>query len=125
MKRDDDLLRKLLLDLEVADRVITGQHAVEEYSQEQVSYHLALILQAGLAQGPQPIYSVGNADPTIPAAVAVMRLTNEGHDFISTIRSDTVWERTKSKAKEVGGDVSLSILKEIGLQVSRSLLGLL
>jgi hypothetical protein len=124
MKRDDDLVRNLLLDLEMADRVITGQHVVEGYSQEQVSYHLALILQAGLAQGPRPTYSVGNADPTIPAAVAVLRLTNEGHDFISTIRSDTVWERTKLKVKEVGGDVSLSILKEIGLQVSRSLLGL-
>lgn len=123
MRRENDLIRTLMLHLENADRVVNTSHSVDGYTTEQVSYHLAQIIDSGLAVG-SVRYSIGNDDPTIPSGVMVQRLTPAGHDFIESIRNDTVWKKVKSKSAEVGGDISISLLKELGAKFTRQLLGL-
>lgn len=123
MRRENELIRVLMLYLESADRVVTGKHHVDGYTADQVSYHLAQIIDSGLAVGTVN-YSVGNEDPTIPVAVMVTRLTPSGHDLIESIRNDTVWKKVKSKSAEVGGDISIGLLKELGTSFTRQLLGL-
>ena len=124
MKRDDELIRALMLDLEVATQMVTGDHAVAGYGRDQVAYHLALILKAGFAEGPQPIYSSSGGDPTIPTMVLVLRLTPEAHDFIATIRDDAIWAKVKERTGKVAGGVTLAILKEVGVAVVKQHLGL-
>lgn len=124
MRRDDDLIRKLMLDLEQATSRISNSYAVEGYTQQEVAYHLALILKSGLAEGPKPIYPSDGSDPTIPAAVMVTRLTPEGHDFISDLRDDTVWEKVKERTAKVGGSVSLEVLKQLATSVVKQMLNL-
>ena len=84
MKRDNELIRTLMLDLEQADRAIAGdRHNVPGYSSQQVAYHLALILKEGYAEGPAPRYSntatsstlcsmAGVNDPPNPSALQVV-----------------------------------------------------
>lgn len=124
MRRDDDLIRKLMLDLEQSSGRITDSHSVEGYTRNEVAYHLALIVKSGLAEGPKPIYPSDGSDPTIPAAVMVTRLTPEGHDFIADLRDDTVWEEVKERTAKVGGSVSLELLKQVATAVVKQTLNL-
>src|SRR5690348_16306862 len=110
MRRDDDLIRRLMLDLEQVTRPIGQAHQVPGYTQDQVAYHLALILRAGMAEGLEPRYASTGGDPTIPAVVLVKRLTPAGHDFIANLRDDTVWARVKERAVKAGGTMSLELL---------------
>lgn len=124
MRRNDDLIRKLMLDLEVANSRVFHSHQVDGYTQDQVAYHLALMIKAGLAEGAEPRYRNDGSDSTIPAAVFVSRLTPAGHDFISEIRDDTVWAKVKERTVKVGGSVSLEVLKQIAGAVVKQLVGL-
>jgi len=124
MKRDDDLIRALMLDLEQTSQAITGEHKVEGYGRDQVAYHLAQIVRAGFADGPEPRYSNSGGDPTIPQLVIALRLTPEGHDFISSLRDATVWAKVKERTGRVAGGVSLAILKEVAGAVLKQQLGL-
>jgi hypothetical protein len=48
----------------------------------------------------------------------VFRMTNAGHDFLSVIRSDTAWARTKEAARPLMG-ASLGMLRDIALGYAR------
>lgn len=124
MRRDDDLIRLLLLDLEFANDHVNDSHAVPGYTRDQIAYHLALIVKAGYAEGPQPRYSSTGNDPTIPIGVLVTRLTPAGHDFIATLRDDTVWAKVKERLAKVGGSASLEAIGQVGAAVTKQLLGL-
>lgn len=124
MHRDDNLLRQLMLDLEQASTCVTKSHIVKGFTQEQVGYHLALILKSGFAEGIGPAYLSDGSDPTIPSAVIIKRLTPDGHDFISNLRDDAVWATVKERAKAVGGSVSLEVLKQLSVVVVKQILNI-
>jgi len=124
MKRDDDLIRALMLDLEEASQALTGDHKVDGYSRDQVAYHLAQIVRAGFADGPKPLYPSTGDDPTVPFAVIAQRLTPSGHDYISTLRDAAVWARVKAQAGKIAGGATLAILKELGAAEIKRRLGL-
>ena len=42
------------------------------------------------------------------------RMTNQGHDYLEAIRSDTVWNKTKQGAAEVGG-MTLGMMKDLAI----------
>ncbi|MFA1261862.1 DUF2513 domain-containing protein [Xanthomonas axonopodis pv. fascicularis] len=124
MIRDDDLIRNLMLVLEQANSYVNDDYVIEGYTRDQVAYHLGLIVRAGYAEGPQPRYSSSGDDPTIPLAVVVRRLTPEGHDFIATLRSDTVWAKVKERLAKVGGTASLEIIGQLGTAMTKQVLNL-
>ena len=41
-------------------------------------------------------------------------MTNQGHDYLEAIRSDTVWNKTKQGAAEVGG-MTLGMMKDLAI----------
>lgn len=45
----------------------------------------------------------------------VFRMTNQGHDFLAAVRSDTIWSKTKAGAGMLGG-VTLGIMRDIALE---------
>ncbi|MDI9247117.1 DUF2513 domain-containing protein [Stenotrophomonas sp. RS-48] len=123
MKRDSELIRQLMLALETSERPFSATNPIEGFTQPQVAYHLALIVDSGLAVG-NVQYSLGSRDSTVPTAALAFRLTPEGHDFIDTIRDETIWNKTKQKVATVGGSVSIGVLKEIATALAKSALGL-
>jgi hypothetical protein len=112
MKRDMDLIRKLMLKLES----LSGKHRLLgeddklfsdlEATPAEIKYHLGLISQNGLIDGA--------AHPT--GVVLVRGLTWKGHDFIDSVRSDDVWSKTQSAAEKFGGgtiDLIIEVAKSI------------
>lgn len=124
MTRDDDLIRALMLALEQANSYVNDNLVVEGYTRDQVAYHLGLIVRAGYAEGPQPRYSSSGSDPTIPLAIVVNRLSPTGHDFIASLRDDTVWAKVKERLAKVGGTASLDIIGQVGASITKQMLGL-
>jgi hypothetical protein len=113
-----------MLVLEHASDHVSDSLVVEGYSRDQVAYHLGLLVRAGFAEGPKPLYSSSGSDPTIPLSVVVRRLSPADHDFIATLRDDTVWAKVKDRLAKVGGSASLEVIGQVGASVAKQMLGL-
>ncbi len=105
MKRDMDLIRKLLLQLE------GEQVDLNEYESSQIEFHKALIWEKGLAEGPKPIYSYQRGTKTVGRAI-LEKLTWEGYDFLDGIREESRWMKVKDHLKGAGKIVTLESVKQ-------------
>lgn len=125
MKREMDLCRRILLEIEKSNESPLGwtEISLEDYSEEQVSYHIQLLDEAGLIEG---------EDVSTMAAHCwkAKRLTFVGHDYIDTIRDEGVWVQSKQVATKAGGwtlEILVGIAKELitrnSLQVLEKLAG--
>ena len=102
MKRNDDLIRELLLKYEESDDwllMMPGDTMSASKEARQEGYHVLLLSDEGFVAG------VGKG---------TFRLTAQGHDYLNAIRSETVWNKTKEGAEKVGG-VTLGIMKDIAV----------
>jgi len=107
MKRDMDLIRKIMLELEASEEA-NYRYAmkVDGYSSDQVGFHCLLIADAGLAKAyPIPEMVVG---PWVKLA----HLTYAGYEFLDAAREQGRWEQAKKLAAGVGG-VSMEIMKQV------------
>jgi len=106
MKRDVDLIRHLLLEIErhgpesAVDELRNG--AVHE-SDERTRYHVRLLVDAGLAK---------EIDRT-SAGLPCVRLTNAGHEFLDLCRNDARWREAKWVVHEQTGGLSLAVLRAV------------
>lgn len=102
MKRDMDLIRALMFKLEdlpmqygecIHIQPTDPSIHVDGYTTDSIAYHLSLIEQAGFIE------------QTRGPAIGIMfsGINWEGHDFIDSVRSPDVWEKTKEAAAAVGG----------------------
>lgn len=56
------------------------------------------------------------------------QLTWEGHDFLDSIKNDTIWNKTKESIKSKGlelGQVSFSVLKDFAVLKAKEKLGII
>lgn len=95
MKRDMDLVRKILFAIE-ANEDATGHGWIElgninSYSQKQVSYHVSILYQGGL------IDAIDLSD-TLSFHWEPKSLTWEGQEFLEAIRKERTWEKLKKEA---------------------------
>jgi hypothetical protein len=105
MKRDMDLVRRILLFVQEG----SPNSSIDGYSDGAVKYHRALVIEAGLAEG---TVMSNNITPTeVPAAVALRKLTWEGHDFIEAIESDGNWVKVKAFLAEAGKQLTVETVK--------------
>lgn len=103
MKRDMDLIRELMLRLEALPVTPGGlvhvvpdsrEVQIEGYDPDQIGYHLLLINSAGfITRSTKPARS----------GIYFCRLSWAGHDFLDSVRSPDVWDRTKQAASAAGG----------------------
>lgn len=114
MKRDFDLVRELLFYFEqkpdMSPVLYSDPPAIKGSSRDAVKYHLILLYQGGLVDG-EPIRS-STSDRIIDMG-AVFALTWEGHEFLEKVRSDSVWEKTKSKVISAGWSLSFQALSTV------------
>ncbi|EPM6964304.1 TPA: DUF2513 domain-containing protein [Vibrio harveyi] len=110
MKRDMELIRKLLLAVEKNPRELQ----VEGYDVEEVGYHTLLLIEAGLLDG----ITSDTLDNTsiVPTFISVNRLTWDGHEFLDNIRKEEVWNTIKSEFK----DASISTVFSVGKQLTEN-----
>lgn len=110
MKRDMELIRKLLFAIEENPR----QLAVDGYDKEVVKYHALLLIEAGLLDG-KVSNTLANTS-VVPSHIFVNRLTWDGHEFLDNIRRDEIWNTIKSEFK----DASVSTIFNIGKELAES-----
>ena len=122
MKRDMDLIRALLLEIESwppGARVPSTRIVIEPYTEEQIRYHAELLHDAGFFGGVLAVHRASGDRPVI-----VGRLTWCGHEFVDATRSDVVWAAVKERAIPVEGSVNMELLLELVSAISRSMMWL-
>jgi len=110
MKRDMDLIRAILLDVEGE-----GQVDLSAYTDEQLVYHSTLLIEADLVHGS----AVTNAKG-FPLHAVITTLTWTGHEFLDAARSKTTWNKVKGLAKSKGLAITLDVLGALVKQVALS-----
>jgi hypothetical protein len=115
MKRDMNLIRLLLLEVEAEE----PKPDLSAFTQDQQVYHMALCIEAGLIDG-----SIINNNQGYPAGTAAIRLTWKGHEFLDAAKNDTLWKNAAEKIKKTGLSVSLSLLEDLLKKLAKDSLGL-
>ena len=120
MKRDMDLWRKLLLEVEASDTYsVPFAVEIEGYSQPQIWYHTMQLHEAGLLEAVKSPATYG--DSGTEEEWYAKTLTPAGHDFLDAARNPTLWERGKTIAQEQAGVLTLEALKiSLTLAVQRA-----
>ena len=120
MKRDMELIRKIVLEIEDAPSGYAPQNfEFEGYTSEQISYHGYLIHNAGLAEG-ERIDGMGSDSPE----ALITNLTWAGHEFADAARDESRWKIAMGAVQEKGGSVTLSVLTQLLTALMKGALGL-
>lgn len=107
MKRDFDLIRSILLQVEKADsgKPVHSLQVDESVADAVLAEHIQLAIDASLIEG-----QVISDDPV---GFAITRLTWQGHDFLEHARNDTLWKKVQAEAKTKGTSVTIHILNSL------------
>jgi hypothetical protein len=109
MKRDMDLCRRILLEVDAnpgAVGQVPLQLDIEGRDPQEVSYHVLLLNDAGLIEA-------RNMSNLTSFDWRPERLTYAGHEFIDKSRKDSVWQKAKGVVLEKTGGLSLDVLKAV------------
>lgn len=123
MKRNWDTIRLILTKVEGkhdSSYALLLQHfePFDNLDQFEISYHVRLLLEIGLVEG-RIDGPVGGGKP---ATFAILRLTWAGHEFLDSIRSDTVWNKTKETLTTKGLDMTFETIKAVAAAAMTSML---
>src|SRR4051812_16606209 len=100
MKRDMDLVRKILLKLEEdTDTGMVINFTIDGYEPDLVSYHVYLLSDAGL------LHAKNVSDLTY-FEWAPSFLTWAGHEFLDASREEGRWQKAKKMVMEKTGGLS-------------------
>jgi hypothetical protein len=120
MKRDMDLIRAILLNIESSkeEDLIGRRFTVDEYEDVLVARHVQLLIEAGLVEG-----SLISPQQAGVVAAYARRLTWDGHEFLDAARHDKIWNRAKKFIASQGGAVPFEVTKAILIQLIKESLG--
>lgn len=121
MQLNPDCVRDLLLEVERTSSYTTGLYLdtdvendlFKKYSWSEIIYHIKQCNMANLITSALVFETDGYAN--------VDDLTPDGHKFLSNIRSDDIWGKTKVIAKKIGSS-SLDALAQVAGNVISTLI---
>lgn len=117
MKRDMDLVRSVLMQVESAESALdAGQLDYMGHPQEEVYYHIELMQRRGLIDA-----SVRRDWGGTVIDVTINGLTWDGQDFLDAMRDDRVWARAKRAVRESVGSTTFEVVKRICVEVAASM----
>ena len=136
MKRDWDLLRKQLTDIEeekdvladIPDEPKFSDQSWDDYERQlkafnaveaRIAGHLEMLINNGYVEG---IQVLRGADGHLAYGLASPRLTMAGHDLLDTMRSSKIWESIKSTAKKKGIELTFDAVKSLGIFALKQLI---
>lgn len=118
MKRDLDLIRNLLFQVEetTEDERCDGSpwrmFSSSGTPSQVVNYHVRLLLDRGILH-PDSVKLDGQDQAGRPAAkFRPDALTNEGHEFLESVRNPEIWRKTKEGANKVGS-FGIDLIKDL------------
>lgn len=98
MKRDMELIRKILFEIEgnyQPGQIVINSVSIEGYDLNTIAEHCELLFDAGLIRFTEPIRSSGAV-----LNISVGNLTNDGYDYLELIRNENVWQQTNEEVKK-------------------------
>ncbi|MBV6447281.1 DUF2513 domain-containing protein [Nitrosomonas sp.] len=113
MKRDWDLVRQILLNLEEASAPLYSD-AIDGCDPALVSYHYRILGESGLIEA----HCRGDG----PNACIALRLTWSGHELLDTMRSQRAWQKLRSMAVERGLSLSFDVIKTLACRALEKML---
>lgn len=126
MKRDLEYLRKMLITIEEADydKILSNTDFMTDKSSDEefilASFHISLLLDADFIELEiEPIYAHSNW-----AHYRILRLTNNGCDFLDSIRDDTIWSKTKTKLGDLFSSATFTILSQTAQSIIKNQLNI-
>ena len=115
MKRDIDLLRAILLQVEALgnpEEPLIHSLSVEGKDQAHVNEHVKLLIESGYLEG-EIKYSTNNRI----LLTAIRGLTPRAYDFLDNIRNNELWHRIRERIATTTGTASVPIIEHFAHQV--------
>ena len=118
MKRDMELIRMVMLEAEKSeDPYELIDPKIEGHNELEISYHIALLDDAGLLHGRDR------------SAIGVFRwsagpLTWAGHEFVDAVRDESVWKEALAITAESSNGTVFELLKKALMTVREKRSGL-
>lgn len=118
MKRDWELIRKIMLAIEdlASTQQQVGEGDIKGYAPEVVSYHIMLLGQASLVKA--SCHKALGSNVVCNAS----HLTWQGHEFLDKIRNQSMWNKTLMVLRDKGLDLSFDTIKAAAASVATSLI---
>lgn len=120
MKRDLDLIRLLLLEIEKQDEAFSSERlGVPGYDSKQIAYHVRLLKDAEFIEA--------SGDKHLPDGsntYTIWAITFSGHDYLDAVRQSKVWQRVKDTAKQAGVSLTVALAKEAAVKLAAQLIGM-
>ena len=124
MKRDMDLVRKLLIVMEEEEfhTAISENFLpkIEGYREELIFYHMQIMSQAGLLHLEKDEYPI---DQNQKIVTRYYSLSWDGHEFLDAARDNKRWEKAKAAMTAIGG-FSIDVVKQLLIQYMKEQLKL-
>lgn len=92
----DNTLRHAALSM---NAIATELHGKKSYEVLQVKYTVEKLIEAGFIH--TSVFAKGHQNAILQCEID--DITWSGHQFLSTIRSNTIWNAVKQKATQIGG----------------------
>lgn len=109
MKRDMELVRKILLKIEEEQSVFPLMSIeIDGYDMPTVNYHCKILDEAGLISGYKASMSMSGLD-----GFRVDALTWQGNDFLDKIRDNGIWHKTKEALTKKGLPLMIETIKTV------------
>lgn len=119
MKRDLDLVRQILLQIEALPAGPPAQYRTSEIEDPVLLAHFELVLASGLVNG-----KISRSQSSRGDVISISGLTWEGHEWIEAVRSEIVWCETKATLLDGAGALTYDLTKAVADRILRKRLGL-
>jgi hypothetical protein len=119
MKRDLDLVRQLLLQIEGLPAGPPAQYRTSEIEDPVLLAHFELVIASGLVNG-----KISRSQSSRGDVISISGLTWDGHEWIEMVRSQSVWNATKSMLIDSGAALTYELTKAAASTILRARLGL-
>ncbi|MFG0771308.1 DUF2513 domain-containing protein [Vibrio plantisponsor] len=116
MKRDMALIRRLLISIEKHPDRISG-FKFEDYKPEDINYHVALLIDAGLLEG--DYVRSHSTSSMAPTRFVITSMTWSGHEFLDNLRQEDIWNVIKTKFKDDSVATVIAVAKELAVNFAK------
>ena len=108
MKRDMDLIRLILLEIEKAEENEVENMNIDGYSKEDIVFNAKLLKQNNMIE---------NFEENVLGNYYIGSLTWGGSDYLDSIRDNSKWKRIKSVIKEKALPFTFDIVKSVATTI--------
>ncbi len=107
-----------MLKIEESDGELASDSVeVSGFERNVLNYHMRLMSEAGFVDGIDATSSSGYA-------LLNVRLTWSGHDFLDSVRDDSIWESVQKRLIPVGGAATLETVKALAVELTKTAIGI-